>query len=387
MTTTISEFATAARIVFGAGAAQKLAALTRGFGRHALVVSGTSPERGELAVRLLRAAGVAATTFAVGHEPDVAMVRAGVAAARQAGCDFLVGVGGGSALDTAKAISALLTNGGDVLDYLEVVGGGQPLANAPVPCVAVPTTAGTGSEVTRNAVLGVPEQRVKVSLRSPLMLPRLAIVDPELTLGLPESVTISTGLDAFTQLVEPYVSCRATPMTDVLCLRGIQIVPHALLKAVENPSDCAAREQMSLASLWGGMALANAGLGAVHGIAGPLGGMFDAPHGAVCAALLPHVMRVNVQALAARAPGHVSLTRYGEIAAVVTGSSESTAIDAATWVEGLVQHLAVPRLRTYGVTPAHLSDIAARAEQASSMKGNPVELRRDELVSILTAAL
>ena len=204
---------------------------------------------------------------------------------------------------------------------------------------------------------------------------------------LPESVTISTGLDALTQLVEPYVSCRATPMTDVLCLRGIQIVPQALLKAVENPSDRSAREQMSLASLWGGMALANAGLGAVHGIAGPLGGMFDAPHGAVCAALLPHVMRVNVQALAARAPGHISLTRYGEIAAVLTGSSESTAIDAATWVEGFVQHLDVPRLRTYGVTAAHLSDIAARSEQASSMKGNPVELRRDELVSILSAAL
>jgi alcohol dehydrogenase class IV len=387
MTTTISEFATATRIVFGAGAVQQLAELTRGFGRHALVVTGRSPERGAVAARLLQADGVATTTCAVGHEPDLALVRAGVEVARQAGCDFLVGVGGGSALDTAKAIAALLTNDGDVLEYLEVVGRGRPLANGPVPCVAVPTTAGTGSEVTRNAVIGVPEQRVKVSLRSPLMLPRLAIVDPELTLGLPAPVTISTGLDALTQLIEPYVSCRATPITDVLCLRGIQLAPRVLLRAVETPSDLTAREQMCLASLWGGMALANAGLGAVHGIAGPIGGMFDAPHGAVCAALLPHVMRVNVQALAARAPGHPALERYDQIAALLTGSPDARAIDATTWIEGLVRRLGVPRLRTYGVTAADLADIAARSGQASSMKGNPVRLTPDELGSILAGAL
>ena len=381
------EFATAGRVVFGTGAVETLADLTRGFGRHALVVTGRSPERGALVVRLLRGGGAAATPYPVLHEPDVDTVRAGVALARRAGCDFLVGIGGGSALDVAKAIAALLTNDGDLFDYLEVVGRGLPLPQAPVPCAAVPTTAGTGSEVTRNAVLAVPEQRVKVSLRSSLMLPRVAVVDPGLTLGLPAAVTAATGLDALTQLIEPYVSCRATPMTDALCLRGIQLAALALPKAFDEPADLPSRERMSLASLWGGMALANAGLGAVHGMAGPIGGMFDAPHGAVCAALLSHGMRANIEAMAARAPGHAALGRYAEIARVLTGDPNAGPLDGVDWVDRLVRHLGVPRLGAYGVTPAHVAEVATSAERTSSMRGNPVPLTRDELEALVQAAL
>ena len=218
------------------------------------------------------------------------LVRQGVELARREQCDLVIAFGGGSAIDAGKAIAALLANGGELTDYLEVIGKGQPLRHPSVPFIAVPTTAGTGSEVTRNAVLASAEHQVKVSMRSPLMLPRLAVVDPELTLELPPAVTASTGLDALTQLIEPYVSIRANPLTDGFCLEGLRRVSRSLRRAYHAGRDITAREDMSLASLLGGLALANAGLGVVHGFAAPVGGMFHAPHGAICAALLPHGM-------------------------------------------------------------------------------------------------
>src|SRR5579871_2640819 len=234
-----------------------------------------------------------AVPFLVTGEPTVGLIRQGAAFARERGCDSVVALGGGSAIDAGKAIAALLTNPGDPLDYLEVIGGGQPLAQTPAPFIAVPTTAGTGSEVTRNAVLGSPEHGVKASLRSPLMLPCIALVDPELTYGLPPAVTASTGLDALTQLIEPYVSVRANPIVDAICVDGIQRVAHSLRRAYHDGTDRDARRDMSLASLFGGLALANAGLGVVHGFASPLGGSWKAPHGALCAAILPHGMAAN----------------------------------------------------------------------------------------------
>ena len=208
-------------------------------------------------------------------------------------CDTVIGFGGGAALDAAKAIAILMTNPGDVTDYLEIIGRGKTLTEPPVPCIAIPTTAGTGSEVTRNSVIASREERVKVSLRSPLMLPKVVVVDPELTYDLPPAITASTGVDALTQLIEPFVCSRANPLTDGLCQEGIERVARSLRRAFESagrgeaPADAAAREDMAVASLFGGLALANAGLGAVHGLAAPLGGMIGAPHGAVCAALLP----------------------------------------------------------------------------------------------------
>ena len=212
-------------------------------------------------------------------------------AAAHADVEIVVAIGGGSALDLGKAAAALIANGGDPLRYLEVIGEGRPLERPSLPCVAIPTTAGTGSEVTRNAVLGSPTHGVKASLRSPHMLPAVALVDPELTYDLPPALTASTGLDALTQLIEPFVSARANAFVDAICRDAIPRVIAALPKAFAG--DRAARADMAYASLCGGLALANAGLGAVHGFAGPIGGRFPAPHGAICAVLLPHVVAIN----------------------------------------------------------------------------------------------
>ncbi|RPI12577.1 MAG: iron-containing alcohol dehydrogenase, partial [Acidobacteriales bacterium] len=284
------EFATATRIVFGPGTLREIAPAVREMGVRALPVTGSRPE-------IATGLGLDCVPYAVPGEPTVDLVRQGVQLAREERCDVVIGLGGGSAIDAAKAIAALVPNSGEPLDYLEVVGKGRALEKPSLPFIAVPTTAGTGSEVTRNAVLASPDHRVKASLRSPYMLARLAVVDPELTYDLPPAVTASTGLDALTQLIEPYVSSRANPMTDSLCVEGMRRAARSLPRAFADGRDGEARLDMSLASLFGGLALANAGLGAVHGFAAPIGGAFEAPHGAVCAALLPLVMDANIRAL------------------------------------------------------------------------------------------
>jgi alcohol dehydrogenase class IV len=273
----------------------------------------------------------------------------------------------------------MLTNPGNLLDYLEVIGKGKALSNPSAPFIAIPTTAGTGAEVTRNAVLASAEHRVKVSLRSALMLPKIALVDPELTYGLPSSITASTGLDALTQLIEPFVSMRANPMMDALCREGLRRVARSLRVACNNGQEPSAREDMCVASLFGGLALANAGLGAVHGFAGPIGGMFHAPHGAVCAALLPHVMRINIRALREREPGGKALARYDEIARVLTGEPEASADEGVEWVRELIAELKIPRLSAYGITAEHTDELVEKSMQASSMKTNPITLTANEL--------
>jgi len=380
------EFSTVPRIVFGAGAAGDIVPLTRGFGRRALVVHGRSPERAAPVIASLGSGGVETSTFVVATEPDTGTVAAGAALARRMGADMIIGIGGGSVVDAAKAIAALATNDGDVLDYLEVVGQGRALQNVSLPCVAIPTTAGTGSEATRNAVLTSKTHRVKVSLRGPFVLPRLAIVDPALTYALPPAMTASTGLDALTQLTEAYVSCRATPITDALCQEGIVRVRDGLRRAFHD-GDHEARAHMSIASLWSGIALANGGLGAVHGFAAPIGGLFDAPHGAVCAALLPHVVAANIRAIETRAPQHPAHSKFRTLARLVTGRSDASARHAVAWLEDLVSELAIPGLRTYGIQPEHVDDVVDKAARASSMKGNPLELTRDELTRVLVDAI
>ena len=377
------EFATAARIVFGEGTLAEVPAAARELGTTALLVTGRSPDR----ALALAADLPAAVLFAVEGEPSIELVRCGVALAREAHAGLVISMGGGSAIDAGKAIAALLANGGDVLDYLEVIGKAQPLSRPSVPFIAIPTTAGTGSEVTRNAVLASPDDGVKASLRSPFMLPRLAVVDPELTYALPPAITASTGLDALTQLIEPYVSVRANPMTDAVCLVGMRRAAEALPRAWRDGSDREARRDMALASLFGGMALANAGLGAVHGFAAPLGGMFPAPHGAVCAALLPHAMEINIRALRARAAEGESLARYTVVARMLTGNAEARAEDGAAWVSRLCRELEIPPLATYGVRPEDVAALVEKAAQASSMKGNPIALTPDELAEVLTRAL
>lgn len=381
------EFATARRIVFGAGILRQAGEIAAGMGRHALVVTGGTAGRAKPLLTFLEEHEVEAVTFVAAREPDVEMVRAGACLARQLGCDSVIGFGGGAALDTAKAIAILATNAGDVLDYLEIIGRGQTLTQAPLPILAIPTTAGTGSEVTRNSVIVSPEHRVKVSLRNPLMLPKVALVDPELTYDLPPALTAATGVDALTQLIEPFVCTRANPLTDGLCQEGIVRAARSLRRAFEHGRDARAREDMAVASLFGGLALANAGLGAVHGLAGPLGGMIQAPHGALCAALLPGAVATNLRALRERAPASEALTRYQRVAALLTGDPAATPEDAVDWLRRLVADLGIPRLAAYGVGVAEIAELLDKAARASSMKANPVELSGGELASIVEDAL
>jgi alcohol dehydrogenase class IV len=381
------EFATAGRIVCGAGAIAELPAIVQSFGTSALVVTGRDPARSGGIVDALRAVGVSCELWPTSGEPTVRSVASGTARLRACGARVVVAIGGGSAIDAGKAMAALATNDGDVIDYLEVVGRGRPLTAAPLPFVAVPTTAGTGAEVTRNAVLAVPGQGIKVSLRSPLMLPRVALVDPDLAMALPAAVTASTGLDALTQLIEPYVSSKANPIVDALCVAGISRAAGALRLVYQDGQHRAAREDMAVASLFSGLALANAGLGAVHGFAAPIGGRFDAPHGAVCARLLPGVCAANLRAITARAPGHVALDRYAHIARLLTGRPDACADDGVRWLEALVRDLDIPPLHDYGVGVSDVPGLAEQAVRASSMKGNPIPLTRDELTAVLEAAI
>jgi alcohol dehydrogenase class IV len=379
------EFATASRILFGTGKLNGLAEQLRGRAQRLLLVRGKSSDAIPRVRQILAGEGIPFVEFEVRGEPTVERVRAGVDAAR--GCDFVIGLGGGSALDAGKAIAILATNPGDVTDYLEVIGKGQIFSQPSLPTLAIPTTAGTGAEVTRNAVVESREHGVKVSLRSPWMLPELALVDPELTYNLPPALTASTGLDALTQLIEPFVSIKANPMTDAICREGMHRAARSLRRAFENGADAEAREGMSLASLFGGLALANAGLGAVHGFAGPLGGMLHAPHGAICARLLPLVMEANLKALEARQPNHPARARYDEAAQILTGDPKSVAADGVTWVRALVRDLNIPPLSTYGMTSAHFPEAVEKTMKASSFKGNPIPLTEGELMGILEKAM
>jgi alcohol dehydrogenase class IV len=378
------EFATATRIIFGPGTIKEAGPAARELGRRALVTTGRWS--GPL-LAILQAAGVDTVVLQVSGEPTTGLAREGTAQARETGCDLVIGCGGGSAIDAGKAIAALLANGGDPLDYLEVVGRGQPLTRPSAPFIAIPTTAGAGTEVTRNAVLASPEHRVKASLRSPFMLPRLAIVDPELTYSLPPDVTASTGLDALTQLIEPFTSVRANPLTDALCREGMSRVARSLRRAYEVGTDAAAREEMALASLFGGLALANAGLGAAHGFASVIGGMYTAPHGAVCAAFLPHVLAVNLSALQQRQPGAGALARYRELATLLTGDAAASAEDGIRWVKELAGALRIPGLAAYGVAGSDFDLLIEKTAVASSTKANPIGLTQDELRQILEQAL
>jgi alcohol dehydrogenase class IV len=381
------EFATATRIIFGTGVLSETGLAARSMGRRALVVIGSSAERAQRLLEILAAEKVETSLFEVTGEPTTSLVSKGLLAARANHSDLVIGFGGGSALDAGKAISALATNPGEMLDYLEVIGSGKPITRQPLPYIAIPTTAGTGTEVTRNAVIGSPEHQVKVSLRSPLMLPGLALVDPELTYDLPLEITASTGLDALTQLIEPYVSVKANPIADAVAREGIRRAARALPALQRDLGDHSAREDMAFASLLGGMAMANAALGAVHGFAGPVGGMFPVPHGVVCARLLPIVMEANLAALEQHQGGSPVLARYQEIAALLTGDAQAQPADGARWVQDLVEKLNIPNLGEYGVNREHIPELVEKSTRASSMKGNPIQLTVQDMSAILERAI
>ena len=357
------EFATAQRIVFGRGVVSELDALCASFGSQVLLVTGSDPHRFPVLPLARR--------FAVSGEPTVADVEHGMALAK--GVDVVVAIGGGSVIDAGKAIAAMATQPRDLMRYIEVIGEGKALDAAPLPFIAVPTTAGTGAEATRNAVIASETHRVKASLRHVSMLPRVALIDPELARGVPHAVTAASGMDALTQCLEAFVCSRAQPMTDALCVDGIQRAVRSLEKAFRDGNDLDAREDMALCALYSGMALANAGLGAVHGFAAPIGGMFDAPHGAVCAALLAPVWAANAKRVLNR-------EKFDRVDDLLGG-------DAVSWLRGMTERLDIPKLSAWGICEGDLEEIACKATAASSMKANPVSLGHDELIAILREAL
>ncbi len=380
------EFATASRIVFGRHTAAHAASLCCEWGEKVLVVTGSRPERATPILDSLRSSGLDVSVFSIQKEPTLHEACEGARMARELKTDVVLGLGGGSAVDAGKAVAALAPQPGDALDYLEVVGQGRSLTHPALPLLAMPTTAGTGAEATRNAVLAVPEHGVKASLRHASMLPRVALIDPVLALNCPPEVTAASGMDALTQCLEAFVSCRAQPMTDALCLEGIRRCMRSLERVFNDGRDLDAREDMALAALFSGMALANSGLGAVHGFAAPVGGQFAAPHGAVCAALLAPVWQANL--IAAREAGtQETLARFQMTAALRTGKPDARAEEALPVLQGLAKRLRIPGLASYGVQLDDLDALALKASRASSMKGNPVALDLPALRAILQSAL
>jgi alcohol dehydrogenase class IV len=374
-------------IRFGAGRASEIPDALAGLGAsRVLVVTGRSTARADGVRAALTEADISSMVFQVAAEPSIERVRTAVELLAETGCHAVLGFGGGSALDVAKAAAVLATSGKDPLEHLEVIGAGRPIESPGLPCVAVPTTAGTGSEVTRNSVLS--GGGVKASLRSPLLLPRVALVDPDLLVGVPRPTVAASGMDALSQLIEPLLSQRANPFTDALAREGIRRSARSLRRAYqEGMEDAGVREDLALASLFSGMCLANSGLGAVHGLAAAAGARLSAPHGAVCAAVLAAAMEINLQALHDRAPEHPALHRMVELATVLTGRPEATPEDAIAWLQDLTAALTIPGLASYGLDEAGIEAVVAAAQKASSMRGNPIELRDEEVREIVARSL
>jgi alcohol dehydrogenase class IV len=379
------EFATAARIVFGAGSVAQLPAIVKGLGERVLLVTGRNPERVARVRKSFEEAGLDCVVVPVPGEPTVKLVREGARVCSASERDVVVGIGGGSAMDAAKAIAIVAENSGEPLDYLEVVGRGEALRQPGLPFIAVPTTAGTGTEVTRNAVLGSPEHGLKASLRSPMMLAKVALIDPELTLELSPQMTAQTGLDTLTQLLEPFVSKNANAFVDLYCVDGMQRVREALPRCFLNGSDRQSREAMAYASLLSGLALSNAGLGVVHGLAGPAGGMMDAPHGAICAALLAESVRANVAALRARECEHPAVRKYARAAEILSGRDKPE--ELAAWLKQFVGRLQTRGLGQLGLAKEQVPELVQKATKASSMKANPIVLTTEELTEVVERSM
>jgi alcohol dehydrogenase class IV len=377
------DFSTSNRIIFGSGELNNIADLIKDWGHRAFIIRGKNPTYGKAFFEILEGLDLEITYFKVDQEPDIELVVSAVQQARGNKCEFVIGLGGGSVIDTGKAVASLLNNDGELMDYLEVVGKGLPQKNLSKPYIAIPSTAGTGSEVTRNAVIDVPDKKVKVSMRNAYMLPEIALVDPELTLDLPPNITASTGMDAFVQVIEPYVCNSPNPMVDMFCRDAIPRAAKNLLSAYQDGSNIKTRENMAWVSLMGGLSLANAKLGAVHGFAGPIGGMFHAHHGAICACLLPAVMRVNIENLKKADPESFSLKRYREIAVWLTDDLKADVDDGILFIGNICKNLKIPRLNEIGISEKDFPSIVEKSKNSSSMKGNPIQLPDEELIRIL----
>jgi hypothetical protein len=368
------------RILFGRGEAAKAVGLIVEYGQRGVVVHGAQAARAAWLIDGLRGAGANVLALSCAGEPTLAILEAALTAARGHGAQWVVGLGGGAALDLGKAVAGLAPGTTSPMDHLEVVGRGLPLSARPLPFIAIPTTSGTGAEATKNAVIGIPEHGRKVSLRDDRMLARLAIVDPALTDGSPRAVTLASGLDAITQVIEPYVCTRANAFTDALTLPAIQLGINALIRLMQG-EEARARDEMAWVSLCGGLALANAGLGAVHGLAGVIGGRVPSPHGAICGVLLGPVLAVNRD----RATG-VAQARLDQVCGIVAAALGVTPQTAPAGLARWATAAGLPTLAALGLDPADHAVVAAAALASSSMKGNPAVLSAAELIEVLNLA-
>ncbi|MFX1255900.1 MAG: iron-containing alcohol dehydrogenase [Promethearchaeota archaeon] len=383
------------RIIFGSGTLENIGRLCRDFGSRLLVVASESVLKKRKIQELLDDAlapqSIDYTHFIIKGEPEVKLIDQGVIEGKNFNADMVVGIGGGSVIDAGKAIAGLITNGESARDYMEVIGKGSQITRPSLPYIAAPTTAGTGSEVTKNAVISAKAAGLKASIRSPLLVPKIAIIDISLMLSVPSDVTARTGLDALSQLIEAYTSKNSQPITDALALLGVQKASHSLLKAYKNGGDIEAREDMAMAALLSGICLANAGLGAIHGFAGPIGGLFSIPHGTVCAALLVPTIQYNIEELKEKNPNHPTLAKYAKLGALCFGqtfsSGEEAQLALIEYLRGLVQSLKIPKLSQFGLTNADISGIISKAKKASSMRYNPIELKDYTLYKILDQVL
>lgn len=380
-------FATTQQIIFGYGKINELDMLLRGMANTLFILRSKSGAGFNSLLNIIETIGIDWIDFEVNHEPDLSLVSDAIKLARENKCDCVISIGGGSVIDTGKFVAIMLTNHGDIIDYLEVIGRGESPKIPAIPHIAIPTTAGTGSEVTRNAVIEVPEAKVKISMRSNFLFPRIACIDPGLTISVPSSQTAFSGMDAFIQVIEPFVSKRNNPFTDLFCREGIRLAPDSLISAYEDGEDKFARTNMSMVSLFGGLCLTNSGLGAVHGFAGSIGGMHRLPHGAICASLLPAVIKVNLKVMKLRDSANQAINRYKEIFNIVTKEPNADIEEGIEWFKEFNSKLNIPTLSDLGVSQKHFNEIIDRAIQSSSMKGNPILLTRDELHEILELAL
>lgn len=386
------DFLAPQRIVFGWGRWREVGSLAAGLGRRAWIVSGSrSLESAGIVAEMqdnLRQHGVEPLSLAISEgEPTVPVVDAAAARLRALGGhpgDMIVAIGGGSAIDLAKALAALATNdrGNSVRDYLEGVGSGQQLIAAPLPVVAIPTTAGTGSEATKNAVISVENPNVKKSLRADGLVPRLVVVDPELTVSLPPNVTAQTGMDAITQLIESYISRRAKPIPQALALQGVRLALPAIVEAVKHGESRWAREAMSHAALLSGIALANSGLGLAHGVAAALGVHCGVSHGLACAVMLPVALQANRQVAERQL---AELARAAEISHDADDASAADALMAA--IDAITSRIGIPRrLGELGVRGDQIPALV-RDSRGNSMDGNPRTIDDAELTSLLEGRL
>lgn len=373
---------TPTQILFGRGMKDRAADAIAAFGPRGVLVHGANPARADWLAQDLRAKDCTVATLPCTEEPTQPILEAALVTARAFAPDWVVALGGGAVIDMGKALAALIPSPTPLMDHLEVVGRGLPLTAAPLPFIALPTTAGTGAEVTKNAVIGLPDHRRKVSLRDDRMLARLAIVDPSLTDHCPWKVTFASGLDAVVQVIEPYLSTRANNFSDAIAhpaiVRGL-----TALQRLSQAEESTARDELAWVSLCGGLALANAGLGAVHGLAGPIGGMCPAPHGAVCAVLLGPALEMNRR----RADQNAQAThRLGQVCTIIAqalgGSAETAPQTVATWVS----RAGLEGLTAQGLALADHANVAEAALLASSMKSNPVPLTKSDLMWILSQA-